>query len=186
MDRGAPLRQWPIECEALGRTWRIPALSAAEWIDAFLDDPEDLDGIFPGLVEPLVVGGRKLHVASELYNDAYVAETSIGCDTTEVARTALTQATGRKWWVACTLMAEATNWDAGAGGVMLLRGVDYERLSIGALLSCAYTLLREVSGDKWQQTLFQIEKPPAGVDVSEMIDEGKASSDFMAAMSNNR
>ncbi len=186
MDRGSPLRKWPIECEALGRVWRIPALSAAEWIDAFLDGPEDLDGIFPGLAEPLIVDGQKLTIASELYNDEYVAERSIGCDTTEVARVALTQATGRKWWVACNLMAEATNWDGGAGGVLLLRGVDYDRLSIGALLACTYTLLQEVSGKDWQQNLFKLEKPPEGIDVAEMIDEDKASNAFMSAMSSNR
>lgn len=182
-DHSAGLRPWPVEFDLDGQTWRIPALPAADWLDAFIDSPVDLAGIVPGLVadpdEGDTLAGRLFDAAYDDEDDLF--STGLEEARVEVARTVLAAAAGVPWWIAGRLAVEAVTW-TGVGGELVLRGVDYERAPLAAVLAAAYRVIVSSTDQKQlPKILTKIEAPPPGM-AKEAFDEGAAAAAFMNVM----
>lgn len=186
-DHSAGLKAWPVEFKIDGVTWRIPALPAADWLDAFLEGPDDLTGIVPGLVEarthedgtPDTLTTRLLWA---MVDDDDPFAPGLEDERLEAARTALSVAAGVPWWIAGRLAAEAVTW-TGVGGELVLRGVDYTRAPLAAVLAGAYrVIISSVESKQLPMVMAKIEAPPPGLAAVEAFDETEASNAFLSAM----
>jgi len=182
-DHASGLRCWAVEFELDGVLWEIPALPAADWLDAYLESPDDLAGIVPGLVTDPEKGdtlAERLFDAT--FNDDDLFTPGLEPQRLEAARTALTAAAGVTWWIAGRLAAEALSW-TGVGGELVLRGINYQRAPLAAVLAAAYRIIVSTQDSKQlPMTIAKIEAPPAGTDPVEAYDETAASNAFLGAM----
>jgi hypothetical protein len=174
MDALASLRPSPIQVEAGGWRYTIPALPASTWIEAVLDT--DGAAIFPGLLE------------REAYREAmadYFAGRLSGEEITEAGRACLEAAAGRSWWVADRLIRGAADKDAWpiVYGELVGR-VDLDKVSVAAFCDAVYALaVGRLTEEKARaQFDFELTNPPAGVSIEEIYDQAEAAADFMAAL----
>lgn len=152
----------------------VPALSAAEWLDALmkLDDSLFLDDIFPGLLSD---------EDSAMVMDAYFNEKITPLDMEAVACQVIAAAAGRPWWVALRMISVIrANWDV-IGGEFALQGVNPVHLSLAGWLDAATLLFIRGMEDnnKINQFFIRLEKPPPGQEVEEPTVEVDA---FMSMM----
>lgn len=175
MDVVAALRPCAIDVQLGPWIYTIPALPAADWIEAIVD-PEG-GSVVPGLMD------------EETQRDVWRCYLRGQIESAELSdgwRHALGAATGQKWWSAAKLFLGATDpktWPA-LHGQLLIRGIDLERVSVGAAWNAIYVIGMEGCKDEAERAKFEFDlaQPPPGVPMSEAYDKAEAASDFLAAM----
>lgn len=172
MSAAAALRPAAVEVELGDWTYEIPQLPATDWLEALLNG---WTGVVPGLLHPEdEVSVLRDYYASKVSKDEVLA----------AARAAVEAASGRRWWVAERLIATATNgefWPT-IHGSLVLRGVNLDRLSLGAVLNAIYVLMVEnMKEDKRHSFDAQLDAPPPQAVAAEWDDDA-AEDDFMAAL----
>jgi hypothetical protein len=175
VDIAAALRPCAVEVQLGDWLYLIPELPAADWIEAIVST--EGGSVVPGLMDEATqrdVWGCYLRgrIQREELETAW--------------RDAIGAATGQKWWSVTRLLLGATEpntWPV-LHGELLIRGVDLERLSIGAAYHAIYRLGLEGCKDQAERSKFQfdIAQPPPGVSVSEAFDKTEAAANFMEAM----
>lgn len=172
MNAAAALRPAAVVVELGDWEYEIPSLPAADWLEAFTDG---WAGVVPGLlgVEDEISVLRDYHAGRITKDDILGA-----------ARACIEAASGRRWWQAERLLNTTLNdefWPT-LHGSLLLRGVDLERLSLGAVLNAIYVLMVEnMKEDRRHQFDATLEAPPPSAVAAEW-DDAAAEDDFMAAL----
>lgn len=175
MDIAAALRPCAVEVQLGEWLYTIPELPAADWIEAIVNP--DGGAVVPGLMNEVT---QRDVWACFLRGQIQRQELE------EAWRDVLAAATGHKWWSVTRLFlgaTEAGTWPT-LHGELLIRGIDLERVSIGAAYHAIYRLGLEGCKDDAERAKFQfdIAQAPPGVDMAESFDKAEAASDFMAAM----
>lgn len=170
IEAAAILRCWRVDVELAGGTYTIPALPAVHWLQAILEGSHF--DLIPGLLSDEDGGD---------IDDQLVAGVVTYGEIRDAARAAIAAAAGMKWWTAERLAyAALSTW---VGGELLLRGVDPERVSLGAYLAAAYrAVTRIVDEQKRIRIDMDLERPPVGLPPEEWFDEDEAAARFEAAM----
>jgi hypothetical protein len=156
-DPLAPVGRWDLEVELVGKTWTIPAAPASEWLVAVLGgQPESLLDL--------------IAENTDLIEDAlYDGELSWG-DLETAHRDTIESASGVRWWEAQRLLGLALDWD-GVGGELLIRGFSLEEKSLAQVCAAVWRLSTRGADEKDRnKIIFEIEKPPPGVDYEAVID----------------
>jgi hypothetical protein len=176
MDAGAALRPAAIDVE-LGRwIYTIPALSAADWIEALLD--EEGGAIVPGLLDPETRQDvwrefLKGNISKQELEDGW--------------RAALAAVSGQPWWQAARLTMSVTAPEAWPiiHGKLTMRGVDLTQVSFGAFYNAVYYIGLQSCKDEEDraQWEFSLTLPPPEVAPEEALASLPVEEDFMAAMS---
>lgn len=170
-DPTATLSMTPIEIEAIGRTWTVPAMSAAQWLELAWTDRLSFYDIFPGLVDD---------------PDDYFTEAMLDgrVDLEEIfaiAQEIVEAASGLRWWFVLNLAAQArVNWHQ-LSGALTREGLDPRVTPIGMWLLAFLSLcLDSMKPEKASMFVTELNTPPkgAGVDPANS-DDGSA---FLAAM----
>jgi hypothetical protein len=158
-DPRAPLENWDIEVELVGKTWTIPASSAADWVVPIVTDMADL-------VIPTMFREDPAEIEDALY-DRELSWIEI-----ETAyHNAIAEVAGCRWWEAQRLMALTLDW-GGVGGELLLRGFRLEERSVAETCVVTWKLITRGKEEKdLNRILHEIEKPPSGMDPDEVIDD---------------
>lgn len=169
IDALPSLRCWAVEVDIAGETYRIPALPAADWLIAI---SASFTRVVPGMLE----GDIESLLDRIAYGDVLYSEIR------DASRDAISQVTGMKWWAAARLIYYLGGHWGTVGGALLSRGVDLSRHSIGAALTSTYRILLENCKDEQERRKldFELERPPAGIPISQMYDAQKATDSFMA------
>lgn len=175
MDAGAALRPAPIEVQLGEWIYTIPALPAADWIEAILDD--DGGAVVPGLMDE--------DTARDVWREFLRGH--IQRDELEKAwRYAIGAATGQPWWQASRLIMSATHKDSWplVHGKLTMRGVDLDAVSIGAFYNAVYFLGLESCKDDAERSTweFQLSVPPPEVAAEDALAEYDTAGDFMSAL----
>ena len=175
MDAGAALAPSEIEVE-LGRwIYTIPAHPSSVWVEAILAD--DGGAIVPGLMDEATAADvwRQFllgNIAKEELNEGW--------------RAALGAASGQPWWQCARLVMSATHQDAWpiVHGKLIMRGLQLEHISLGALYNALYFLLLEACKDDNDRAAFEfnLTSPPPEVSVEEALAEVDAEADFLSAL----
>lgn len=175
MDAGAALRPDVIEVTLGEWTYSIPALPAADWIEAILS--EESGAIVPGLFDE----EDQVDVWRELVKGRVDAD-----ELNEAWRHALSAAVGQPWWKASRLIMAATQPDAWPGihGRLTERGVRLDQISIGAFWNTVFFIGKSNCKDDQERNQFEfnLDRPPPEVQSEEIFDEVDAAADFMSAM----
>lgn len=175
MDIAAALRPCAVEVQ-LGDWWyTIPELPAADWIEAIVSS--EGGSIVPGLMDE----ATKRDVWACFLRGEIQRE-----ELEEAWRDALAAATGHKWWSVTRLFLGATEpgtWPI-LHGDLLVRGVDLERVSVGAAYNAIYRIGLEGCKDEAERAKFQfdIAQSPPGVETAESYDKSEAAANFLAAV----
>lgn len=172
IDALPSLRCWAVEVDIAGETHRIPALPAADWLIAI---SASFTRVVPGMLE----GDIETLLDRVAYGDVPYAEIR------DASRDAIAQVTGMKWWAAARLIYYLGSHWSTIGGALLSRGVDLSKHSIGAVLTSTYHILLENCKDAAERKKldFALERPPAGIPISQVYDADKATANFMALAS---
>lgn len=171
IDPAPSLRLWAVMVELAGRQWRIPPHGAGVWL-----------GAIGGTYSQIVPGMLELDSdEQDALLDLLMAGRLRAEECHAAARDAIATVTGMKWWAAARLTSYLIQEWSTLGGEVLRR-VDMERHSVGAVLTVVYrTLLESCKGEQERQKLdFELMRVPPGVDVEEMLDQRAASDAFMA------
>jgi len=176
VDALVGLRPVEVEVDLAGYTYAIPALPSSDWLTAVLTDGGGQ--IVPGLLNE---ADRRLVWADFLAGEF----TSEELATAE--RDALAAAAGRPWWEADRLIRSLVAPDnfATLHGELMLRGLQFDVLSLAAMLNAVYALVRKmISHDEAALARFDagLTAIPPGVAVEELYDPEEAANDFLAAM----
>lgn len=170
-DPRAGLGWWEISIQLADRTWTIPPVPAADWIDA------------------ITTGGWSAIVPGMIAEDTGELEDSMlmgDIDESEiltVAREALESATGVRWWIAQRLIHGIADWEH-LGGEMLSRGVRFDTEPLSVVLIIAWrTISRNLDENKLAELTMKLEMPPtdSGIDLEEMDNE-EANADAFAQL----
>lgn len=166
----ATMRLWPVTIELGGGTHRIPAAPAIRWVLLIVDDR--WFGIVPGMLDDTDTSiddglddGRITH------NDCLAA-----------ARDAVAAASGLKWWSAVRLVMAAVG-SPEIMGELLLRGVDPERVSLGAFVQAIYRIFVR-DADKKQRAKIDsdLTRVPEGLSIAERSSLSSGASGFEQMM----
>jgi hypothetical protein len=169
IDALPSLRCWAVEVYIGGVTYRIPPLPAADWLIAI---SASFTRVVPGMLE----GDIEDLLDRVSYGDVPYVEIR------DASRDAIAQITGMKWWSAARLVHYLGSHWSTVGGALLSRGVDMSTHPIGAVLTSTYRILLENCKDEQERRKldFELERPPAGIPISQMYDPVKATASFMA------
>lgn len=175
MDAGAALRPDVIEVTVGQWVYSIPALPAADWIEAILS--EDGGAIVPGLFdEEDQVDVWRAFVRGQVSPE----------ELAEAWRHALSAAVGQPWWKASRLIMSATRPDAWPSihGRLTEKGVRLDEVSIGAFWNVVYFIGKSNCKDDQERTQFDfgLDRPPPEVKTEEVFEEVDAAADFVSAM----
>lgn len=172
MDPVAVLRIFPVVVTLGGEEFEIPALPAADWMEALAAGD---DAVVPGL---LSAGDEQAVV--DMLLDGEVASSEMS----DAANDAVAVAAGRPWWEARRLVGLAMAQPDRVLGALMLRGFDFEARSLGGLCAAVYALATEGMDKKERQKLdMQLKQVPAEV----LAEDDDALSDaFMAAMAESQ
>lgn len=148
-----------LEVTFAGQTWELRDPQAYEWLLILRADPKDLSHVFPGLLRD-----RDIDRMLSTMADLEVGDFQRRC--TNVARAAITRATGWEWWRCLNLVTRALdNWTI-VNGTMLLEGCDAQEMELPSWLSAAYVaMIRHLDQEGRMKFEFEIDKPPAGIQV---------------------
>ena len=166
------LKPWPITVQIGHEQVTIPALSAADWLSVLMEDPIDLEQVFPGLADAEDLVDEALFEGQLSLDDLY----DIGLD-------CITAASARPWYVAIRLSQIAqAGWD-NLGGELALAGVDASRMPLAQWFDALHLIILRTMDPK-SHTMFhsQLEMPPPGVQVDESAME-MSRDQFMGMMS---
>lgn len=158
-----------MEVSLGGEEYRIPALPAADWVEAILS--KDATAIVPGLFpredeEEILI----LLMAGEIDTDEILA----------AARDAIEAAAGRPWWEAMRLVSSAGENADTVLGTLVKEGFDFERRSLAALCAVIYALATS-NMDKKDRAKFDMDLKSMPAEVLR-DDEDALEAAFMAAM----
>lgn len=173
MDAVATIEPCEVDV-CLGDVWyRVPALPAAVWLAAIIGEA---GAVLPGLLPEDERADVYRRIRS---GDLDVEEINTGW------RDLLEAACGRTWWSAarlCKSAAEAEAWPV-VHGKLLTQGVDLGKVSIGALCNAIFFMALSGAEDEAERMKlkFELEMPPAGVDVTPVDDEANTAN-FMDAI----
>lgn len=175
-DALAALRIWALDVELGGDTFTVPALPAADWFVAILDEDTPLP-LIPGLLAAVDQDRvNDMLLDGEIDTDLVITRT----------RELLTAAAGRSWWEADRLIrSSAASWHI-IGGELTRLGVDLGKVSLAAALNAIYVICVRTMDEK-ERNKFDIDLrlPPIGVEgvkAEDMYDERAAASAFAALM----
>lgn len=170
----AALRPADIEVELGGWVYVISARPAADWMTAIA---RGAGAILPGMLD----AEDRAELLRELLRGAVTRD-----DIAEAVHDVLEAAGGRRWWEVERLISSvmhSEHWPT-IHGELLLRGVDLEKISLGAAWNAFYTLImRSTEEGKRAGVQFEISKPPPGVGVDELYDEEEAQDAFLSMLS---
>lgn len=175
-DALAALKIWALDVELGGETFTVPALPAADWFIAILDEDTPLP-LIPGMMDA---------AAEEAIGDLLLTGAITPNDVITRSRELLTAASGRPWWEADRLIrSSAASWHI-IGGELTRVGVDLHRVSLAAALNAIYVICVRTMDEK-ERNKFDIDLrlPPIGVEgvtTEEMYDERAAQDAFAALM----
>lgn len=154
-DGIAALSIWPVTVVVAGQPYTIPptpahrwmiALSRGSWLDifpGFLDDPDST-------VDDLLIDG-------EISAD----------DCVKAAKDALGAATGMPWWSASKLI-NSTISNPAIIGALILSGIRFDQLGIGAVAHAAYRVFAKGADNKQLVRLDrEIQEPPRNMSIAE-------------------
>jgi hypothetical protein len=163
------LRVWAVEVPLGDEVYRIPPLPAADWLIAI---SMSFTRVVPGMLE----GDIEQLLDQIVYGD--IPHTEVR----DAGRDVIAQVTGMKWWSAARLTYYLGSHWATVGGALLARGASPSTDSIGAVLTHTYRLLLENCKDEQERRKldFELDRPPAGIPISQMYDPQKAAAAFMA------
>jgi hypothetical protein len=168
---------YPAEVDVIigGATYTIPALPAAEWLEA-IASPEG-GAIVPGLLPA--------EDQREIWRLLRRGELEID-DLNTVWRDVLTAVTGQTWWMAAKLLtavADPDTWPI-VHGRLVKSGLDFSACSIGTALNAIYALAMDGCADEQARTQlqFDLNTPPAEVSPEEVFDAVDEGADWVAAM----
>lgn len=176
MDALVGLRPVSIDVTLAGYDYTIPALPSSDWLTAVL--AEGGGQIVPGLLN---AGDRAL-IWADFGAGVFSAE-----ELATAERDALAAAAGRPWWEADRLVRSLVSPDnfATLHGELMLRGLQFDVLSLAAMLNAVYALVRKMlAHDEAALARFDtgLAAIPAGVAIEELYDQEEAANDFLAAM----
>lgn len=169
-DAGGTLSTGAIEVEALGRTWIVPAMSAAQWLDLIWSDGLTYYDIFPGLVDP-----------DDAFTEAMLSGEITLTEMFDLAQEILETAAGLRWWFTLNLAMQAkVNW-YNLGGMLLREGVDPRTMPFGAWLLAFLSLcLENMKPEKAAKFVTEMNTPPKGTAKEETKNDDGAA--FLTAM----
>lgn len=170
MDGVASLRPCPVDVELGGWIYTIPALPAADWIEAVLEGT-----IFPGLLRDRTT---ERDVMSLLARNEATTEELV-----EANRAALEVAAGRSWWSADRLIRSAMHERVRAVllGSLFGDGLNLRSVSLGAFCDAVYArAVYTLEEDRRGELDAELNLPPAEA-ADELWDDDEAAADFLAA-----
>lgn len=176
-DPLAALRPADIEVELGGWLYVITARPAADWMVALMKGPA---AIVPGML----ASDDRAELLRDFLRGRVTQE-----EMSEAAHDVLEAASGRRWWEAERLVVSAMQGDSWpvVHGELVLRGVDLEKISLGALWNALYSLvIQNTEEAKRPKIEFEISKPPPGVSADELYDPEDAEDSFMAALAHEQ
>lgn len=155
-----------------GRDYYLRPALAGEWLAILLESPMDASLIIPGMAED---------ADEEALEEALLAGEVTVEDIEDACREVITIAAGRDWWWATNLvMSVATAWMV-IYGSLVARGLDVQRLPLGAMLDAMYAeCATRMDKQHLQDFDRQLNMPPAGV--TPTIDEDREAANFVALM----
>lgn len=176
VDPVSSMRTWGAEVNFASRTYKVPAMDAAGWLELLLAESIDYEGLFPGLAGPQAV-----FECNQLMLEGQADE-----DDLKQAILDLVEAvSGRSWWITLRLcFSVRSNWES-VGGEMARMGVYPWGMPLGYWLDAAYATMIDLmlSGPKpknaadWSRAIAQ---PP--VTEVRQLDEVANANAFLAAL----
>lgn len=171
IDPAATLRCWAVDVDLAGLTVTVPPLPAGPWLLAMLEGTST--AVIPGMLADDAAGE---------VDDLLLGGALLWADLERAALDAVEAVSGTRWWTAYRLAHAATA--TALGGELVSRGVDPERVPLGAYLLAAHRLgVRNMEDPKRRQWERELDRPPPGVKAAEVYDDAEAEAAFMAAMS---
>jgi len=175
MDAAAALRPAAIDVTLGKWIYTIPALPAADWIEAILDP--DGGAVVPGLMDE----ATRRDVWREFLR-GHILKSEID----QAWRHAIGAASGVPWWQCSRIVMSATDADSWVvvHGKLTSQGLNLERISLGAFYNAVYYQgLLSCENDAERASFeFSVTSPPPEVSVQEAMAETNAEEDFMAAL----
>jgi len=176
IDPLASLRPVAVIVPIGGRDFTLAAKPAQDWLEVLLDDEPKLHHVIPGWCEP---GCEQWIYRSLLLRTFSVKEWG------EAVVQAIGVASGRSWWQALNLingMKDPSNWHQ-IFGHLTLRGLDVQRVSLGAWLDATYALCVEgMDPDEKIKFNLALDTPPVGANPEDVIDPAEQERAFMSLM----
>lgn len=154
-DGVAALGIWPVTVSVAGHAYTIPPTPAVKWM--FAISQRDWLGIIPGFLPGLV----------ETIDDMIIDGVVSAQDCERAAKDALAAATGMPWWSAAKLINSALA-SPGITGAMVLAGIRFDEVGIGAVTHAAYRLYTKNADAKQLARIDrEIEQPPREMSIAE-------------------
>ncbi len=160
----------PIQVDAFGSTWTIPAMSAAQWLEILWNETASFDDIFP----------RLAGADAAMYEALFAEETSSN-EIFQIATEILEVAGGFRWWFAVNLYSVVKLAWSRVGGEIVSH-VRAEEVSLGAWLVVALqVLMSRTSPKKIAEMLNMLNTSPSESPVLALDEEAEGKA-FLAAM----
>lgn len=176
VDPVSSMRIWGADVAFGDRSFHIPAMDAAGWMELLLADPIDYEAVFPGLAGPQAVFE---------VNQMLIAGDAGPQDLEQGILDLLEAVGGRPWWVTLRLCYSVRkNWEA-VGGEMARSGMYPWGMPLGYWLDGVYATMIELfmkgpkpkSAAEWSRALM--EPPPSE---NRQVDDVANTNAFMAAL----
>lgn len=175
-DPVASMRMWGADVSFGDRSFHVPAMDAAGWLELLLAESVDYEGLFPGLAGPGAVAEvNQMILEGEASDEDLLAGIQ---DLIEMV-------SGRAWWITFRLcFAIRRNWES-VGGELARHGVVPWGVPLSYWLDAAYTTMIEIimNGPKPKQAADfsrALTQPPPSE--TREIDEEANSLAFLAAL----
>jgi hypothetical protein len=157
-DLVASLQPWSIEDIWIGEeVFRVPAMTASQWLWILLEPSISVFSIVPGLLEP----DAKEHVDELIITGCLSHE-----ELEDLAWEIVSIAAGRPWWTVLYLLGNAKsvgNSDI-VQGELALHSVDASSMSLASWLSAVYMIFaRGMDQQKRQQFDMSLARPMPGL-----------------------
>lgn len=156
----ASLQSWAIEDIQLGdRVYRIPPMTAAQWLEILLEEPISLFSIVPGLLEP---------PAEDNFHELVFNGRLSQLDIEELVLEIIALSSGWPWWSALYLIGNVKNPEVvdRVKGELALHGVDATRMGLATWLDCVYAVFtRNMETEARKKIDLALAKPPPGIRV---------------------
>ena len=146
----ASLTEKTVVVGAAGRSFTVPSLPAADWIAALSVD-EPVTAVVPGLM-----GQRDF----DRIGDLLLSDRIDLMDLRRMAFTAISEASGFRWWEALTLVGLCDK-DPVVVGLLTLAGIDPASIPFGRWCSAVYALcIKDLDEKERQRWLAKFTFPP--------------------------
>jgi hypothetical protein len=169
-----------VTVECLGRHWELAPSAAHEWIGAIGFDPDTLAGVFPGAVADEDLDDMWGRIRADPQRQRPSGDSSLGDELRDCARTSVGLASGRDWWWSVNLTRKALSMWPYINGLLLLQGIDAEKMRFAQWLDACFMLLWKDADEGARRALdLELNLPPAGVHAP------KASKKMLAAFASD-